>query len=75
MLQYQLGTIPIPKSITPSRMGQYIDIFDFELTDIEMKLIDSFYIDESSIDLVQGLNLQQFPLRRKKIPISSKCKF
>ncbi|KAJ6636690.1 Aldo-keto reductase family 1 member B1 [Pseudolycoriella hygida] len=71
---YQLGTIPIPKSITPSRMGQYINIFDFELTDKEMNLIDSFYIDERSIDLEQGLN-QQFPLKRKKIPISSKCKF
>lgn len=75
LLQYQVGTIPIPKSITPSRMSQYIDIFDFELSDGEMSLIDSFYIDERSIDLEQGLNLQQFPLMRKKIPISSKCKF
>lgn len=75
MLQLQLGTIPIPKSITPSRMGQYIDIFDFELSDEEMHLIDSFYVDERYIDLEQGLNLQQFPLKRKKIPISSKCKF
>lgn len=72
---FQLGTIPIPKSITPSRMGQYIDIFDFELSDQEMRLIDSFYIDERSTDLEQGLNVQQFPLMRKKMPISSKCKF
>lgn len=56
-------------------MGQYIDIFDFELTDIEMSLIDSFYVDERSIDLEQGLSLQKFPFMRKKIPISSKCKF
>lgn len=74
-LQHQLGTIPIPKSITPSRIGQYIDIFDFELNDAEMHLIDSFYRDERSIDLEQGLNPQQFPLVRKKMPISSKCKF
>lgn len=70
-----MGTIPIPKSITPSRMGQYIDIFDFELSDTEMSLIDSFYVDERSIDLEQGLKLQEFPLMRKKMPISSKCKF
>ncbi len=75
ILQFQLGTIPLPKSITPSRMGQYIDIFDFELSDAEMRLIDSFYVDERSIDLEQGLNIQQFPLMRKKIPHSSRCKF
>lgn len=56
-------------------MGQYIDIFGFELTDAEMCLIDSFYVDERSIDLEQGLNPQVFPLMSKKIPISSKCKF
>lgn len=72
---YQMGTIPVPKSVTPSRMGQYIDIFDFELTDGEMDLIDSFYVDERSIDLEQGLNPHQFPFMRKRIPVSSKCKF
>lgn len=56
-------------------MGQYIDIFDFELSDAEMSLIDSFYVDERSIDLEQGLNVQQFPFKRKAMPISSKCKF
>lgn len=56
-------------------MAQYIDIFDFELNAAEMSLIDSFYIDKRSIDLEQGLNVQQFPLMRKKMPISSKCKF
>lgn len=70
-----MGTIPVPKSITPNRMSQYINIFDFELTNAEMELIDSFYVDERSIDLEQGLNLNQFPFMRKRIPASSKCKF
>jgi 2,5-diketo-D-gluconate reductase A len=32
----QLGTIPIPKTATPSRMTENLDVFDFELTDDEM---------------------------------------
>ncbi|WGD36629.1 aldo/keto reductase [Lysinibacter sp. HNR] len=35
----QLGTIPIPKSANPQRQGQNIDIFSFELTDVEVAAI------------------------------------
>lgn len=42
MFQVQLGTIPIPKSVTKERIEQNINIFDFELTEEEMKEMDSF---------------------------------
>lgn len=36
----QKGAVIIPKTSNPSRLAQNIDIFDFGLTDAEMKLID-----------------------------------
>lgn len=44
LLRYQLqaGNAVIPKSVTPSRIVSNIDIFDFSLSDDEMKIIDSF---------------------------------
>lgn len=38
---YQEGVISLPKSTNPTRMEGNIDIFDFELTDEEMKLIQA----------------------------------
>ena len=37
--QVQLGAIPIPKSATPERQRQNIDVFGFELTDDEVAAI------------------------------------
>ena len=33
----QLGAIPIPKTSTPSRMTENLDVFDFELGDDDMR--------------------------------------
>lgn len=41
----QNGLIPIPRSSNPKRLAGNIDIFDFELTDDEMKAIDSININ------------------------------
>jgi len=36
----QLGNVVIPKSVTPSRIAENLDVFGFELTDAEMQAID-----------------------------------
>lgn len=40
--QVQRGNIVIPKSVTKSRIISNIDVFDFALSDEEMKVIDAF---------------------------------
>lgn len=44
LLRYQVqrGIIVIPKSVTKSRIVDNINIFDFTLSDAEMKVIDAF---------------------------------
>lgn len=37
----QKGFLPLPKSVTPSRIKENIDLFDFELSEFDMGLIDA----------------------------------
>jgi len=47
VLRYSVdrGLIPIPKSVTPSRIQQNVDIFDFRLTPEDIEKIDAFNLD------------------------------
>lgn len=38
----ELGVTPIPKSIRNERIRENVDIFDFQLTDEEKNIMDSF---------------------------------
>jgi len=40
--QVQRGVIVIPKSVTPARISENASLFDFNLTEAEMKEVDSF---------------------------------
>ncbi|KAJ5588137.1 hypothetical protein N7537_010815 [Penicillium hordei] len=37
----QMGFVPLPKSTTPKRIRENVDVFDFELADEDMKLLDT----------------------------------
>jgi 2,5-diketo-D-gluconate reductase A len=45
----QLGNVVIPKSVTPSRMMENFDVFDFELTPAEMDEITALRRDDGRI--------------------------
>ncbi len=42
----QHGVIVIPKSVTPQRIEENINVFDFKLTDEQMERIDSLNKDQ-----------------------------
>ncbi|GIN72708.1 2,5-diketo-D-gluconic acid reductase [Bacillus sp. J14TS2] len=47
---YQLGTIPIPKSASPSRQLENISIFNFALNEEEMRLIASLTQEDGRLN-------------------------
>ncbi|MFP7493895.1 aldo/keto reductase [Terribacillus saccharophilus] len=47
---YQLGSIAIPKSATPSRQVENLAIFDFELSDSDMEKINSLTVSDGRIN-------------------------
>jgi 2,5-diketo-D-gluconate reductase A len=42
----QLGNIAVPKSVTPSRIRQYLDVFDFELSEEDLQTIAGLEANE-----------------------------
>jgi 2,5-diketo-D-gluconate reductase A len=41
----QVGTVVIPKSVTPSRIAENLDVFDFTLADDELATVESLNTD------------------------------
>lgn len=57
----QLGTIPIPKSANKERIKQNIDIFDFELTDEEMAVLDTFNCNGRAVTAEELKGMPNYP--------------
>ena len=55
----QRGIIVIPKSVTPSRIEENIDILDFELSEEDMELIKTFDCNKS---FLAGVLTPDFPI-------------
>ena len=41
----QVGTVVIPKSVTPSRIAENLDVFGFTLTDDEIAVVEALDAD------------------------------
>lgn len=61
VLQIQIGAIPIPKSVNKERIEQNINVFDFTLTEDEMKSIDSYNTGERVLPMLEAKQHKYFP--------------
>ena len=61
LFKASLGTVPIPKSATKSRIYENIDIFDFQLTDKESAFLDSFNTGARIISLTETNHSEYWP--------------
>nr|ATJ44498.1 aldehyde reductase 3 [Helicoverpa armigera] len=57
----QRGIPVIPKSFTKSRIAENLNLFDFELSDSEMALVDSFNIDHRCVPATPFKALKNYP--------------
>uniref|UniRef100_A0A2M3ZB15 Putative aldo/keto reductase family n=1 Tax=Anopheles braziliensis TaxID=58242 RepID=A0A2M3ZB15_9DIPT len=57
----ELGTIPIPKSANEERIRQNIDIFDFQLTEDEIAVMDTFHTGKRSVPFSLCVTSKYFP--------------
>ncbi|XP_072937530.1 aldo-keto reductase AKR2E4-like isoform X2 [Epargyreus clarus] len=62
----ELGIIPIPKSLTKSRIEQNIDIFDFKLTEEEKSLLKTFDKKYRTIPQHKWLDHPYYPFEKKQ---------
>lgn len=54
----QRGVVCVPKSVTPSRIQQNLQVFDFSLSDDDVRLVSSFNRDERFIIPTVEVRLQ-----------------
>lgn len=59
--QVELGVVPIPKSVTKERIQKNIDVFDFELTESDRQLMDSFHSGKRLIGLSDAKHSKYWP--------------
>lgn len=51
----EIGTVPLPKSSNPKRLKENFSIFDFKLSEADLKVIDSFNTGERTVgDFMKG---------------------
>ncbi|CAH2056196.1 unnamed protein product, partial [Iphiclides podalirius] len=60
----ELGVIPIPKSLTKSRIEQNIGVFDFQLTDEEKNVLKSYDRDYRTIPQLKWLDHPFYPFKK-----------
>ena len=56
-----MGTVPIPKSVTKSRIIENIDVFEFKLTDEETAFMDSFHTGTRIVGLSDAKHSKYWP--------------
>uniref|UniRef100_A0A1A9WTL2 NADP-dependent oxidoreductase domain-containing protein n=1 Tax=Glossina brevipalpis TaxID=37001 RepID=A0A1A9WTL2_9MUSC len=57
----ELGTVPIPKSVTKTRIIENFNIFDFQLTTDDHKILDSFHTGERIIPMDESKHSKYYP--------------
>uniref|UniRef100_A0A034V8X4 Alcohol dehydrogenase (NADP(+)) A n=1 Tax=Bactrocera dorsalis TaxID=27457 RepID=A0A034V8X4_BACDO len=57
----QLGAVPIPKSVSKSRIAENFSIFDFEINDDDMKIIDGYNTGQRLIPFSGMSHHKYFP--------------
>lgn len=58
-----IGTIPIPKSSNSERIAQNIDIFDFKLTEEDIKIMDGFNTGQRTVPFNLCTSHKYFPFK------------
>lgn len=61
--QIQIGNVVIPKSVTKERIISNFDVFNFKLTDEDIKTIEGFNYTERVCKMTQDVNHPKFPFK------------
>jgi len=66
LLRYQIqrGVVTIPKSVTKSRIEQNMNVFDFVLTDEDLKYLDSFDCNGRVVPMTAALGHPHHPFEK-----------
>lgn len=57
----QIGTVPIPKSVSKKRIEENFNVFDFELSDEDMKIMDQYQTNHRMIPFSGMRHHKYFP--------------